>query len=290
MMQEEHVIEWKFCQVFNTAKKVSNVFNLTIDGKKVGLWMSACFSDNGQDTSIEPAKEIGPLSTMLVGIYLWRKDLKSMGLKYDILVVSRSGQKLSLPINYVRDNVVGSERFMDNHELLRNWLYDGSLNVRCIISRLSLSKNTLQLDMEELFESELFTDVTIVAGGQELKALKCILAARSDVFKAMFSHNLLERETSIINITDISMKALQELVRFIYTDRANFCDVENALDIFLAADKYHISGLKCLCESFVEENIKPDDLLPALEINDKVASERIKRACDAITYDMESKC
>ena len=49
-------------------------------------------------------------------------------------------------------------------------------------------------NLGELWEQGRYTDVTLVVGGQEIKAHKTILAANSDVFRAMFENNMKEKQ------------------------------------------------------------------------------------------------
>lgn len=61
------------------------------------------------------------------------------------------------------------------------------LTILATIQTTSLSK-----DMGKLVNSDLFSDVCFIIEKQEVYAHKAILVARSDYFKAMFSHNMKE--------------------------------------------------------------------------------------------------
>lgn len=52
--------------------------------------------------------------------------------------------------------------------------------------------SSLSKDMGKLVNSDLFSDVCFIIEKQEVYAHKAILVARSDYFKAMFSHNMKE--------------------------------------------------------------------------------------------------
>ena len=77
--------------------------------------------------------------------------------------------------------------------------------------------------------------------GKVLNAHKNILATASDIFAAMFTHDMLEKKSNSIRITDIDYDVLKEMLRFIYMGQ-----VENmetiASDLFIAADKYNNQG------------------------------------------------
>ena len=89
-----------------------------------------------------------------------------------------------------------------------------------------------------MLEKDEFTDVTIVAGGGEFRAHKCIMAARSSVFAAMFKHNFIEKQESTVTITDLNYDVLQELLKYIYTAKVDSLNLY-AADLLAAGDKVH---------------------------------------------------
>ncbi len=81
---------------------------------------------------------------------------------------------------------------------------------------------------------------------------KLVLTTRSDVFKAMFSHEqTLESQTNTVTIEDTPLDALQEFVDYLYTDKSKFLtsdSVENIGAMLRLADKYIVLSLKQRCE------------------------------------------
>ncbi|KAI6176753.1 Protein roadkill [Aphelenchoides bicaudatus] len=103
-------------------------------------------------------------------------------------------------------------------------------------------------DFGSLFGDEQFSDFTIKVDNIELKTHKCILAARSPVFKAMFSHQgLAENATNCLEITDLNAQTIKGMLQFVYS--GSVTDLNNvAFSLLAAADKYEIKQLKTLCE------------------------------------------
>jgi hypothetical protein len=62
--------------------------------------------------------------------------------------------------------------------------------------------------MSEMRKNELHSDVTIICQENEFKAHKNILAARSDVFTAMFAHDTKETQTSRVEMDDCEPKII----------------------------------------------------------------------------------
>ncbi|XP_037821030.1 protein roadkill-like [Lucilia sericata] len=114
-----------------------------------------------------------------------------------------------------------------------------------------LPKSTLSKDLVNIFKSEKFPDVTLVADGEEFYVNKVILAARSEVFDEMFELEMLENR---VEIADIASNVLQELLRFIYTDKVENLD-EMAKFLLPAANKYALESLQKMCEIKLKDKL-----------------------------------
>jgi speckle-type POZ protein len=71
----------------------------------------------------------------------------------------------------------------------------------------------LQESLDNLLESGLHSDVTLVVEGTEMPAHKNILAARSPVFKAMFSHKMKESLDGVVHLGEISATVFKALLK-----------------------------------------------------------------------------
>jgi hypothetical protein len=70
-----------------------------------------------------------------------------------------------------------------------------------------------------------------------------ILTAHSKVFKDMFTSGMKEQATSVIEITDFDVKTMKAFIEYLHTDFVeNLSEV--AFELFKAADKYMVDGLK----------------------------------------------
>lgn len=81
-----------------------------------------------------------------------------------------------------------------------------------------------------------------------LLPLSSFVIARSDVFAAMFEHEMEERKLNRVAITDVDHEVLKEMLRFIYTGKAPNLD-KMADDLLAAADKVSNYYLFCLIQS-----------------------------------------
>ena len=140
--------------------------------------------------------------------------------------------------------------------------------------------------LQGLFDDMKFSDVIFNIRGREFPAHKIILAARSEVFAAMFQHPTTENLTNKIKIEDIEPDVFHELLRFIYTGRINSTTMETmAAGLLIAADKYFLIDLKNECENYLVRQMSPEncvelilhvDLLNPAEHLKKVLKEAAK--------------
>ncbi|XP_065355154.1 protein roadkill isoform X1 [Calliphora vicina] len=133
----------------------------------------------------------------------------------------------------------------------------------------------LSEDLGNLFDNEKFSDVTLAVGGREFQAHKAILAARSDVFAAMFEHEMEERKLNRVAITDVDHEVLKEMLRFIYTGKAPNLD-KMADDLLAAADKYALEKLKVMCEEALCVNLSVETAAETLILADLHSADQLK--------------
>jgi speckle-type POZ protein len=143
----------------------------------------------------------------------------------------------------------------------------------------------LSTHLGNLFEDMKYSDVIFNIGGRRFPAHKIILAARSEVFDAMFQHPTEEKFTNEIEIEDVEPVVFQELLRFIYTGRLSLVTMETmAAGLLMAADKYVLDDLLYECENYLLSEMSPvncvelilrGDLLNPAEYMENVMDEAV---------------
>ena len=83
------------------------------------------------------------------------------------------------------------------------------------------------------------------AHATEFQCHKFILAARSDVFKGMFSHQMKETLTGYVDMPKMHPSTLKAVLRYIYTEQVNDKDVD--LHLLAAAEQFDLEELKDTC-------------------------------------------
>lgn len=137
------------------------------------------------------------------------------------------------------------------------------------------SFNSLSLDLEKALEDEELKDASFIVGKKIVQAHKCILAARSPVFKKMLAT---EMEGTHHSIPDMKIETFEEMIRFIYTGKVSEKASEIALDLFAAAHQFEIDDLKKICEIGISENLNEDNAGAVLKAAQMFAfNETIKK-------------
>lgn len=114
---------------------------------------------------------------------------------------------------------------------------------------------------EDFYLDAATADVFFVFGdgnnNQRIPAHKVLLAAKSDVFKAMFYGEL--KEKGDIKIVDASIAAFKEFLRFFYCTEID-PTIENAPNVLKSADKYNVPACCDFYEKFLGDTITNDNV------------------------------
>lgn len=103
-------------------------------------------------------------------------------------------------------------------------------------SRMLVPDGRLSDDLNGFLLSGEAADVILTCKGEEFKSHKMILASRSPVFAAMFTHDMKEKKHCRVEIVDIEKDVLKEMLTYMYTDKTS--DLEKmAKGLLVAADK-----------------------------------------------------
>ena len=118
-------------------------------------------------------------------------------------------------------------------KLLDKALVNNTLTILCEVHFIDMMKGLhirepsasfITKDIKQVLHMDkTLTDVSVIAGGREVRVHKAILSARSDVFRAMFANNMKESFKNEVRIDDMTDRVLQELVHFMYTDEVSTC-------------------------------------------------------------------
>lgn len=131
----------------------------------------------------------------------------------------------------------------------------------------------LAVNMKTLLEDKMFSDLTLVVEGEEIKAHKAILAARSPRFRKLFIENPGKSE---FEVSDVTKEVFDGVLRFIYCGCVKNLKVN--LELMKAAGIYEIGGLKKICESQLVSNLTGANVAEIFQVAHHFDSLVLKRA------------
>ncbi|XP_032807749.1 BTB/POZ domain-containing protein 19 isoform X1 [Petromyzon marinus] len=104
--------------------------------------------------------------------------------------------------------------------------------------------------MARLLHSASYADITLVIGSerQEVRAHRCVLAARSDALAAMLSHSAAASDGTALCLAlpDVCSATFPAFLEFVYTNRVAL-RAANVLDLLTYAIEFGVEDLRQLC-------------------------------------------
>lgn len=143
------------------------------------------------------------------------------------------------------------------------------------VNDIKVPKNQLADDFERFLESETGTDITLCVEDKELRAHKVILIARSPVFAAMCQISALDIYTNRVVIPDLPYETLSEMLRFVYTGNQP-AEEKITSELLMAADKYKIERLKCMCERVLALRMTSNTAVALYDVAKSCNAEHLK--------------
>jgi speckle-type POZ protein len=201
--------------------------------------------------------------------------------RFTTAILNQSSEKISAQEVILQKNSQPSLIIftVDKQLAVDSLLPDGSLTIHCEVEYAVGKENVsdtnedcrghqiecsdqFSAEIGDLFNNEKFSDVTFKVDDQEFKAHKNILAARSEVFAAMFGHPTKKQSSKkmeIVEIKYIEPDVFKEVLRFIYTGLVPLDKMESMADLLLvAANDYSLKKLKISCENHEIHNMSAD--------------------------------
>ena len=164
---------------------------------------------------------------------------------------------------------------------------------------IKLPPSDLPSNFSDLLLSKEGADITFEVGGDKFAAHRCVLAARSAVFKAQLSGA--KDKSSVVKISDIKADVFAGLLTFIYTDgmpefkRDNGDETDDTEQnddteeddmkkdwlpqLLEAAERYGLQSLKSVCEEKLTELICKDTVADIIVVAERNQCLWLKESC-----------
>ena len=107
-----------------------------------------------------------------------------------------------------------------------------------------------------------FTDVTVTCKDGTTNASRLVLAALSPYFQGMFSSDMAEGRTGILELPSVSLAVFQDILK-VYFCGVNPVKEENCVEFLDAAEMMQLDHVKQLCIVYLDKhlNLTPDNCL-----------------------------
>ena len=127
-------------------------------------------------------------------------------------------------------------------------------------------------DLGRLLIDDNLSDVVLSVRDQKFPFHRAILAARSPVFRAMFTSNMQESVAIEIPFEEIEPDVMKEFLRCVYTDQV---PVECGCDMLIAFDRFGLVSLLDRCQDSV--TITVENALEIFAVAEELNVSRLKR-------------
>jgi len=161
------------------------------------------------------------------------------------------------------DTVLGEETSIGNSVVCLDslWLIPPCVTGRNESDPLHNATNEM---LHTMYTLGLFADVKVTCGDKVFNLHKSVLSAWSEVFLAMFSSPMREREGEL-EVCDCSERTFENLVRYLYSEQIPDSEDEIS-NLLVIADKYLIARLKRRCEEVLVEWMQVQNIAELAEL------------------------
>ena len=116
-------------------------------------------------------------------------------------------------------------------------------------------------------------NVTFSVQDKKIRAHQDILRARSEVFRSMLTHDMVEKNSGAISVPDCDPQAFEQLVLYIYTGKVKKIDENIMFGLYYTADKYSIPHLKDVCRKFIKKSFSIANVCEVIKLASKHSDE-----------------
>ena len=129
----------------------------------------------------------------------------------------------------------------------------------------------------QLFDKELYSDLTIKLNGSSIKGHKFVLSSRSDGWDQL-------DHSSELDLTQVNSEVGFHLIRWVYTDTIDFShrNEDFILDVMRTAKRYDLSSLVELCEQTLMSFVNVSNCVHFYQVADEIGAETLKNHCSEL--------
>lgn len=138
--------------------------------------------------------------------------------------------------------------------------------------------------INNLREYGLYCDFIIVVDGEKLPVHKNIVAANSEYFRAMLSHDTKESIEGTVEIQDVEIKAVRICIAYIYTGIVTF-ENDDILEVYHTADVFQLHQLVSSILKHLVDDMSKETVFISKQLARKYDFKDLDEKCDKYAVD-----
>lgn len=123
-------------------------------------------------------------------------------------------------------------------------------------------------------------DIVLVVDGERFPAHRVVLAAASNVFRAMFTNGFKESEQTEIVLEDLDSSSWSLVMDFIYSAEVSFESVDKALTVLEGIRRFQIDSMLHIVSEFLSQNLTPINCCTILRAADKYGLRNVRQMAE----------
>lgn len=119
-------------------------------------------------------------------------------------------------------------------------------------------------------------DINLMVDGEEFPAHRGVLAANSQFFQALFTTEMLEKDTRKACLACVSAEAMESILEFMYTGQLQIHS-ENVFELLEASNYLFVEKIKEACCQFLKNIVDLENCFTILSISDTFSCYNLKQ-------------
>ncbi|XP_077969557.1 uncharacterized protein LOC144424284 [Styela clava] len=129
----------------------------------------------------------------------------------------------------------------------------------------STQAGLLMTSLDSLREQNILCDFDVKVGDKSFRAHRCVLAASSGYFKAMFTSKMKESRDGFINMKDVDQNGISQCIEFMYKGVGNL-KMEYVQQILQASNLLQMVGLTNFCFHYLKTHVSSTNCLSVINL------------------------
>ncbi|XP_077969518.1 uncharacterized protein LOC144424265 [Styela clava] len=129
----------------------------------------------------------------------------------------------------------------------------------------STQAGLLMTSLDSLREQNILCNFDVKVGDKSFRAHRCVLAASSGYFKAMFSSKMKESRDGFIDMKDVDQNGISQCIEFMYKGVGNL-KMEYVQQILQASNLLQMVGLTNFCFHYLKTNLSQTNCLSVINL------------------------